>query len=167
MLFCCNFCITQSIHVWLQLMRTRQERVTCIRPLWENKESSHISIAINQTELVAKCGPKQLEKQRPKATAQRRMLWNSCLDCTPKLSTPYIRGKKRGGHPLLWSVIVILPSFFKFCDFALYYSQVNAILPLVKGQIRKDQGRDACCTSKHGQEQQKKKKVQWGGKKQL
>jgi len=53
---------------------------------------------------------------------------------------------------------VILPSFFKFCNFALYYSQVNAILPLVKGQIRKDQGRDACCTSKHGQEQQKKNK---------
>ena len=62
------------------------------------------------------------------------------------------QGEKKGGHPLLWSVIVILPSFLKFCDFALYYSQVNAILPLVKGQIRKDQGRDACCTSKHGQE---------------
>ena len=33
--------------------------------------------------------------------------------------------------PLLWSAIVILPSFFRLCDFALHFSQVVAILPLI------------------------------------
>jgi len=59
---------------------------------------------------------------------------------------PIVETSLEENDDLYWGICVSTPTMKCNCDFALYYSQVNAILPLVngqnRGQMRKDQGQN-------------------------